>query len=320
MIIPSRLFCVFKEFDKLLHKENTYMLIFGNTVLDSAQHEVDDHGTADFPIACYFDDLTQIDTPWHWHDEIEIGTVESGSVIISTSHHEFTAHEGDCIFINSGILHSMRNAAPGEECHLDLLVFHTRLLSGYPGSRIDTQYIQPVITNPAMESLLFSDISSNISALIPDAWMECVKEDFGFEVQIHYLLSQLFLYLNQTHISVSASERTKMLRTNERIKKMLTYIHEHFPEEITVSQIAMSAAISESECLRCFRNVLKMPPVNYLRSYRIQKCAELLLSTSWKISYIAEECGFHEMSYFSKIFKEVYHCTPSDYRRQGFKH
>ena len=297
----------------------THMLLFGNTILDNAQHEVSEHGTADFPIACYFDDLTQIDTPWHWHDEIEIGTVVSGSVTISTTHQEFTAHEGDCLFINSGILHSMKNADPGRECHLDLLVFHPHLLSGYPGSRMDTQYIHPVITNPDMESLLLSDIPSNILALIPEAWMECIKEDFGFEVQVHYLLSQLFLYLNQMHIPVSASEHTRIVRTNKRMKKMLTYIHQHFSEDITVSEIAMSASISESECLRCFRNTLKLPPINYLRFYRIQKCAELLLSTSWKISYIAEECGFHEMSYFAKIFKETYHCTPSEYRHQGFR-
>lgn len=295
------------------------MLIFGNTVLDSAQHEVDEHGTKDFPIACYFDNLTNIDTPWHWHDEIEVGSVESGSVIISTAQHEFTANAGDCIFINSGILHSMRNAVPGEECHLDLLVFHTRLLCGFPGSRIDTQYIQPIVANPTMDSLLLANIPSNISSLIPDSWMECVKEDFGFEVQVQYLLSRFFLYLNQRNSFASAQESEKLQRANERTKKMLTYIHEHFPEEITVAQIAASAAISESECLRCFRKILKTPPINYLRSYRISECAKLLLSTSWKISYIAEECGFHEMSYFSKIFKETFHCTPSEYRRQGFR-
>ena len=63
----------------------THMLLFGNTILDNAQHEVSEHGTADFPIACYFDDLTQIDTPWHWHDEIEIGTVLSSSLPPTTN-------------------------------------------------------------------------------------------------------------------------------------------------------------------------------------------------------------------------------------------
>jgi len=165
---------------------------------------------------------------------------------------------------------------------------------------------------------LLADVSPDVASLIPDAWMECVTENFGFEIQVQYLLSRLFLYLNQRQLSVSVSESIKMHRQNERIKKMLMYIHEHFSEDITVSQIAASAAISESECLRCFRNILKIPPINYLRSYRIQKCAEMLWSTSLNISHIAEQCGFHEMSYFSKIFKQTYHCTPTQYRTQHF--
>jgi AraC-like DNA-binding protein len=43
--------------------------------------------------------------------------------------------------------------------------------------------------------------------------------------------------------------------------------------------------------------------------------ASLLLGTGHSISEIAEKCGFMSDSYFSKIFREIYKCTPREYRK-----
>lgn len=48
----------------------------------------------------------------------------------------------------------------------------------------------------------------------------------------------------------------------------------------------------------------------------IQRAAELLRSTDWKISDIGTQCGFQEMSYFAKTFREMKGCTPKGYREQ----
>jgi AraC-like DNA-binding protein len=43
--------------------------------------------------------------------------------------------------------------------------------------------------------------------------------------------------------------------------------------------------------------------------------AMMLIRTDNSISSIAEQCGFVSDSYFGKIFKEIYRCTPRDYRK-----
>ena len=47
-----------------------------------------------------------------------------------------------------------------------------------------------------------------------------------------------------------------------------------------------------------------------------EKAAELLADTDWKVSDIGERCGFREMSYFTKTFRELKGCTPSAYRER----
>ena len=100
------------------------------------------------------------------------------------------------------------------------------------------------------------------------------------------------------------------------MKRMLQYIQEHYTEEIFLSQIAESAHIGESECLRCFRSMIVCSPLQYVKQLRLQKAAELLLSTNLKISEIGMQCGFQEMSYFAKEFRAVKGCTPRDFQNR----
>lgn len=291
------------------------MISFSDTEVDAKNHEVLKHGTTDFPIACYFDDLQNKSTPWHWHEELEAGIVITGSVIISTPARKVKYSAGDGFFINSGILHAIQNQ-DSSECHIDSLVFHPRLIGGNIDSIFWKKYVYPVTSNSNPAFLHFNqDINKTERDLIQSAWMECVNNNYGFEVNVRYFLSQLLVLICQRHLLMVTKKSQKVQRANERIKIMHTYIEEHFNENITVHKIANSASISESECIRCFRDTLGTSPIAYLKTYRLQKAAEFIISTNWKLSFICQQCGFHEMSYFSKSFRESYHCTPSEYRR-----
>lgn len=74
------------------------------------------------------------------------------------------------------------------------------------------------------------------------------------------------------------------------------------------------AAISESECVRCFQSVISTPPIQYLKQFRIQRAAGLLASTDLGVAEIGALCGFEDASYFSRSFREAKGHTPSRYR------
>jgi transcriptional regulator GlxA family with amidase domain len=99
-----------------------------------------------------------------------------------------------------------------------------------------------------------------------------------------------------------------------RIKQMLGYIHEHYAEPLTVSQIAAASAISESECYRCFRKVLDASPIDYLLQYRIRAAAGLLSSSDMSVSDICFATGFNSPSYFAKVFRQELLVSPRKYR------
>lgn len=78
----------------------------------TSQFNIDEtgtHGTPEFPVAIYRDDVTENFVNWHWHAEIEIGYIEEGTVLLECGNRKYTLTKGDLFFINSNVLHAMRN-------------------------------------------------------------------------------------------------------------------------------------------------------------------------------------------------------------------
>lgn len=287
-----------------------------NTAVDSRGRELLQHGTVAFPVACYHDDFNKMDVPWHWHEELEAVLISAGSCTLAAGNEKITLNAGDGFFINSGILHSAwDDAATG--CRFHSLVFHPRLVGGSLDSVFYQSYLQPLMDHPALEYIpLYSSIPWQKAALeaIETAWQSCRAEPAFYEFQVRSALSELICLLHENRPAVRRPSSEKNLRDAERIKVMLAFIHEHIASELTTRRIAACAMISESEALRCFRCTIGTSPIQYVKQYRIQQAAQLLESHD-KISDIAARCGFQDMSYFTKTFRELKGCTPTEYRR-----
>jgi AraC-like DNA-binding protein len=65
-----------------------------------------------------------------------------------------------------------------------------------------------------------------------------------------------------------------------------------------------------------FKKVFGLPPVQYLIQLRIDHAKRLLLDEERSISEIAELCGFCNINYFDKMFKEKSGFTPKDFRKR----
>ena len=104
--------------------------------------------------------------------------------------------------------------------------------------------------------------------------------------------------------------------TDDKIKRMMVHIHEHYSEKISIPELAEVAFLSERECYRAFRNHLHMTPVEYIKSYRIQRARQMLADTQTPITEIGYACGLGNPSYFGRIFRELTGYTPLEYRRK----
>ena len=293
-------------------------LSFCTSIADAHGRELLEHGSFDFPMACYHDDLGTAEVPWHWHNELEAAVVTEGSAVVCAGKQKYILHAGEAFFINAQVLHGCWDHEQSH-CLFHSIAFHPRLVGGSAESVFHSKYVQPLLENQGLASLQLKPDQPGHREMIrriEDAWQACAHEPFGFEMKARNALSELILFLHEQLPASQKLPSPRAMRNAERIKQMLLFLQEHYMDELDTTDIARSASISESECLRCFRSEIGMPPIQYLRRMRIQRAAQLLLAGEHKISDIASMCGFQDVSYFTKTFRKIKGCPPSEYRAQ----
>lgn len=290
-----------------------------NTTVGSDGRELLEHGTVAFPIACYADDFRIADVPWHWHEEWEAVLITQGSCLVAAGNQKKMLRAGEGFFIHAGILHGCWDEERSG-CKFHSMVFHPRLVGGSPESIFHQQYVQPLLDHSGPDLMVLDPkIPWQKQALeaLERAWQHCVREEDGFPFRVRNALSELVWLLN-CHLSPAVPQlSSKSQRDAQRIKAMLSCIHDRYGNELTTAAIAASASVSESECLRCFRSTIGTAPIRYLKRYRLQQAARLLTESREKISDIAVRCGFQDMSYFTRVFRENFGCTPTEYRKNA---
>ena len=156
----------------------------------------------------------------------------------------------------------------------------------------------------------------NVLDVLEKAWQTCAQEPAHYDIKVRYTLSTAIALIAEHMISIQTDISPKHLRDSERIKTMLQYIMDNYGEAIDTTAIARSASVSESECLRCFRAAIGTTPIRYLREYRIEQAANRLANSQASIADIAAGCGFQDISYFTKIFREMKGVTPKVYQKE----
>ncbi|MGE4275642.1 MAG: AraC family transcriptional regulator [Lawsonibacter sp.] len=291
-----------------------------NIPIDRNQMETTRHGSFAFPLAVYQSVLSQNVLGfinWHWHEELQFCYVTAGAVRFFVHEQQYLLRQGEGIFVNSGYLHMARPAAGADSAYL-CLDASPRLISSFQGSVFDTVYVAPSLKDPSMAHIpLHPDIpwQRELLTSIPQIHALYEHRDFGYELEISLLLSRMWLTLLQHRGTEPLGKSHQRLQSNAAVQAVLTYLHGHYGERLTLEQIAKAALFSPSECCRLFKKVTGETIFSYLQSYRLTQSVHLLQHTDLSVSQIAYETGFCSTSYFIEVFKDKFGITPHQYRK-----
>lgn len=123
----------------------------------------------------------------------------------------------------------------------------------YSGA-IEQKYLDPIVNNSSLPFLRIIP-DSYIRIRITEKILKIIElsreEPFGFEFEIRAELSRLWCLLLKEAEDLQLPAAAGDTAESERLKTMLTYIHEHYMEKITLDMIARFANISVRECTRC---------------------------------------------------------------------
>jgi len=102
----------------------------------------------------------------------------------------------------------------------------------------------------------------------------------------------------------------------ELFESVSKYIHTHYMDGLTVNSLAKQSGVNENRLFYVFQKYAGMGPADYLRTYRLNRARELLVTTSIPIGTIGEQTGYPDALYFSRIFKRHFGVPPSKFREE----
>lgn len=292
-------------------------------------HEIMAHSNKEYPVGVYYVEPNKMYLKyvrWHWHEELEFNLVKKGSAEFTIGDEKIIVREGQAIFLNHNVLHMIRSAE-GEDCILLSILFNPSFLFREEASSFSKGYRNPVIEDPSLRYLIFDRKTiwgRSALSYINDILDVNFSQEFGYELTTQSSLCQLWLLLlkkcNSSLPPISVKKEVALSPNESRIKDAILFIQCHYSEPITLEDISDSIHVSKSECCRCFKRAVKLTPFEYLMRYRILQAAEQILQNDKNVSSISDlaiSVGFNNTSYFNKLFKKYFNCTPTEYRRQS---
>ncbi len=105
-------------------------------------------------------------------------------------------------------------------------------------------------------------------------------------------------------------------KSSEYVKNAISYISQHYPENLKIKELANFVGINRSYLASSFKKATGYSPKEYLLRLRMEKAKSLLETTQMPISSISGSVGYEDPLAFSRIFKRYSGLSPTDYREK----
>jgi AraC-like DNA-binding protein len=206
---------------------------------------------------------------------------------------------GICIDLNPSILHqAMQALAPNNQQDPDSIL---------------EQQDNDVLVMEQLYQARYSPLHRKLC----EAERMTEKETTALGEEWFFELAELIATQEQAHHrALRALDVVKRSTRDEIYRRLLRgreYMNEYYLQSPQIAQVAQQCFMSEFYFFRCFRQAFGITPHQYMLRKRLKLAAQLMEQKQMSISRVAMECGFPDLSTFSKTFKKHYRITPTQY-------
>ena len=125
----------------------------------------------------------------------------------------------------------------------------------------------------------------------------------------------LYLFLSAIAESSYSAGKAPAYTDNIYIQKAVEFIQNNYCEPVKVNDIADYICINRSYLSTLFQKYIGMPPMQYLKIFRLTKAAEMLRLTDFTIESIAFSCGYSDTEVFARAFRQFKGMPPGQFRK-----
>jgi AraC-type DNA-binding domain-containing proteins len=260
--------------------------------------------------------LVRFDAPWHFHPEIELTLIVEGRGrrFVGDSIEPFAA--GDLVLLGPNLPHFWHSDTSQRRARAHSVV--VQFLPDFMGPDLWTRpefALVRRLLNRAAQGLHFRGAGAVEAA-------RCLRglpaqNGLRAVLSLWDVLDRLSTLRTARPLARSGYAPHLDSRAEERLARVYTFLMQHHPEPLTLPQIARVAAMTPAGFSRYFKRTSGRNVSDVLNDLRIDHAARLLRETPHGIARIAAEAGYGTLSNFNRRFRERFHLSPREYRREA---
>ena len=250
-------------------------------ITNNAGKELKKHGDSAFPFLVSYERLSGYETGsflWHWHPEIELTYIHKGEMLYKVNQNTFHLKEGQVLFGNANALHA-GYMYHNQDCQYIPVTFDPKLIYGFPGSILFQKYTEPIL-----RSFSLSAVPLDLSMKWHQDAVEDIRQIIAldsqrkpmYEFEIIARLQHFWKLLCANTLSQASAPSGQDEENYRRIRRIMSYIAEHYSEKIQLEDIAELIHLSPSECSRLFKKATE-PSVTKIASVFTNTAATAML-------------------------------------------
>lgn len=247
---------------------------------------------------------------WHYHPEIEICFTRAsrGKRFVGNQISDY--EEGDLVLFGSNLPHGFTTDMRCEQVVIQMA-----------GDFLGTTFLQKPelrsikkLFQRAQRGLAFGESVHHGSKRI----IRRIMNSEGFSQMIHlFELLNLLATTKDVHPICQEEYSLDLDATHlNRVKKVYDYIVVNYQKEVSVKEVAAQISLTESAFFKFIKKHTKKTFTEILNEFRINHASKLLMTTDMTIGEVCYECGYNNISYFNRKFKEILGSTPSEFKRK----
>lgn len=249
----------------------------------------------------------------HFHDRYEVYYLLSGERFYFIDNQMHLVQAGDLVFIDRYALHQTRDTG---------IAHHERILIEFSEQYLGTLHeemapIFPILFKKGGLILrLHSEQRQQVASMLMGMLHESQEDRLLRDLKLRLVLSE-FLIWAARHAPERAQERDVFHPT---LRSIISWISANFRDtNVKLEQLSKQFSISKYYLCRLFKQGTGYTFTQYVNLLRVREAQRLLRETDLKIMTISEQSGFDNVHHFCRVFKQLSHQSPIQYRKEHTK-
>lgn len=260
--------------------------------------------------------------PSHTHDFVEFVFVVSGSAVHDMSGHRYEIRAGDVFVLEPDVYHSY-TGSPGEDTVVFNVLFDPAFLEREMDALLQMPsfvhffYFLPFIRKSGASFLPYQSLKPEEQANL-ESHLGMILEEYracreGYQLLIKTRWIECLIWLSR-YLGIEQKRKEPAVSDSEWIRSVRHFIEQHYKQNLTLKQFSQISGMSVSSLTAKFKRATGMSLFDYKHGVQIREACLLLADTDRKVLDVAHETGFHDISFFNKIFRKHVGVTPRQYR------